>query len=676
MEKKIYLLYSLCLITYVGYSQKINTENFIDSVVFWKEDVEKNTIIKTDPKQYLSFQKQINVFENSILSNPLKLDDTEIPVVFTLITEKDIQNSGARDILEILEQVPGFQGSTLDGNIRTIGVRGLYGGDNKILFLVDGHSLNETSFGIAVMTGRIPISLIEKIEIVRGSSLPRISGYSPLATISVKTKAGDHKNGFKASVQQEFSPDFFKKIADMSVGNVFSNGVNLFLSTGISQGNISNKVFLFRNDSISSNYARNSQYENVFISAHASYKGIGIKYLFEGYSIGTDPAATLYKKNNRYLGGHYIGAEHTISKENHKIHSFVYFKAATPLNNGSNKQDQISYKTHLGVDWLFTAFKKIGGNIGVDGVILTQNYIQTDTFFNSTKKNTLTNNNIGIYSQFSYKTKITNIFVGTRLDINTFTGVSYAPQVSFTKKYNNIHYKLLFSKTYNLLPIYIIDNTDLSMNDKNTEDFVSGELEIGYNYKNKLYINANIFYIDAHKIWDINNTEKYFRTKIPSTTGIESFISYTHRYFSVEGSYSFYYKFSEDNASLFTINESLNPNYKNKYLAYAPHKITLNTHIKAHNILNFFIQSRFYSERAYFLYPFSTDIKTYPSTLLLNGGIHLENLPLKNITIRMGVNNFLDTEFRYGVPNRSTPYDSPIPGRTYFFEIVYKISSD
>src|SRR5205085_6643862 len=62
--------------------------------------------------------------------------------VVTVITREEIQDSGAHDLIDVLQLVPGFSfGVDVEGVV-SIGFRGNWGHEGKVLLLLDGQELN------------------------------------------------------------------------------------------------------------------------------------------------------------------------------------------------------------------------------------------------------------------------------------------------------------------------------------------------------------------------------------------------------------------------------------------------------------------------------------------------------------------------------------------------------
>ncbi|MCK6573263.1 TonB-dependent receptor plug domain-containing protein [Myxococcota bacterium] len=111
----------------------------------------------------------------------------DAPGVVTVITRQDILATGARDLVDVLNLVPGLQfGVDVEGGLGP-SVRGLWGTEGKVLLLVDGLEMNERLYGTNQWGMALPVDLIERIEIIRGPGSVLYGGFAELAVIQVTT---------------------------------------------------------------------------------------------------------------------------------------------------------------------------------------------------------------------------------------------------------------------------------------------------------------------------------------------------------------------------------------------------------------------------------------------------------------------------------------------------------
>lgn len=125
-----------------------------------------------------------------VTATRFKATQQELPAGVTVITAEDIRNSTAATIPELLKQVPGIQVRDASGSpnqqldMRGFGIMG----DQNTLVLLDGQRISENE-QTTVNWSAIPLSSIERIEILRGSGAVLYGGGATGGTINVITKA-------------------------------------------------------------------------------------------------------------------------------------------------------------------------------------------------------------------------------------------------------------------------------------------------------------------------------------------------------------------------------------------------------------------------------------------------------------------------------------------------------
>lgn len=111
----------------------------------------------------------------------------ESPGVVTVLTREEILASGARDLIDLLRLVPGFDfGSDVQGQVGA-SLRGLWAYEGKLLLLWDGVELNEQLYGETPLGGHYPVDQIRRVEIIRGPGSVMYGDTAELAVIKVTT---------------------------------------------------------------------------------------------------------------------------------------------------------------------------------------------------------------------------------------------------------------------------------------------------------------------------------------------------------------------------------------------------------------------------------------------------------------------------------------------------------
>jgi iron complex outermembrane receptor protein len=185
----------------------------------------------TDPDPSSLTIEQLLDVELTSTASKFSQEVTQAPASVTVVTAEQIREHGYRTLTDILGSVQGLY-TTYDRNYSYIGVRGFARpGDynTRVLLLVDGHRLNEPIYDMAPIGTDFPIdvSLIERVEVIRGpgSSLYGTSAF--FAVINVLTRNGGSAPGTKADVS--FGSLGTQRVV-ASVGQVFENGNEMLLS--------------------------------------------------------------------------------------------------------------------------------------------------------------------------------------------------------------------------------------------------------------------------------------------------------------------------------------------------------------------------------------------------------------------------------------------------------------
>jgi iron complex outermembrane receptor protein len=156
---------------------------------------------------------------------------TRAPASVTVVTSDEIRVHGYRTLAEILSSVRGLY-TTYDRNYTYIGVRGFARpGDynTRVLLLIDGHRLNEPTYDMAPIGTDFPldVSLIDRVEVIRGpgSSLYGTSAF--FAVINVLTKGGASHAGRRVDTSVG---SMTTGHVTASYGHVFDRGEEMLLA--------------------------------------------------------------------------------------------------------------------------------------------------------------------------------------------------------------------------------------------------------------------------------------------------------------------------------------------------------------------------------------------------------------------------------------------------------------
>ncbi len=128
---------------------------------------------------------------------------SKAPAVTTLITAEEIQQTGARDITEVLESVPGVHVARKGAGYEPIFTfRGIYSEFNpQVLVLINGIPTTQLLFGNrGEAWGGMPVENISRIEVIRGPGSAVYGADAFAGTINIVTKTADEINGVETGI--------------------------------------------------------------------------------------------------------------------------------------------------------------------------------------------------------------------------------------------------------------------------------------------------------------------------------------------------------------------------------------------------------------------------------------------------------------------------------------------
>lgn len=140
---------------------------------------------------------------------PQRLADS--PASVSLITREQIRQLGARTLYDVLRHVPGLRVDVTNRGRPVLSMRGVHrDASSQVLFLLDGHGLNEPANGSATFlfeVANLPLENIARIEVIRGPGSARFGSNAFLGVVNVITGAAADIDGAEATLHSEWEAD-------------------------------------------------------------------------------------------------------------------------------------------------------------------------------------------------------------------------------------------------------------------------------------------------------------------------------------------------------------------------------------------------------------------------------------------------------------------------------------
>lgn len=165
----------------------------------------------------------------------------ESPASVTLVTAAEIREMGARDLYGVLRHVPGLRVAVTNRGRPMISVRGVQRDtSSQLLFLLDGHVLNEPASGSAsflIELARLPIENIDRLEVVLGPGSAVYGSSAFLGVVNIITRAAAGFEGAELTWRTEFEDQGrITNEVNLLVGQAFAPDRSLHLNLNLVDG--------------------------------------------------------------------------------------------------------------------------------------------------------------------------------------------------------------------------------------------------------------------------------------------------------------------------------------------------------------------------------------------------------------------------------------------------------
>ncbi len=460
-----------------------------------------------------------NVSEVGVQKSISTLDN---PGIVTIITSEEITQAGARDLIDVLRLVPGMHFGLDQNGYVSLGIRGNWANEGKILLMIDGLEMNELYAANISFGNHYPVDLIERIEVIKGPGSAVYGGFAEFGVINIITKSTESHNGiywgvhraanFKAVSKKTFSLYFGKKWDKKS----FS------ISTYGGKGYRSDRDHFAFHDNATSmddfgDYCSLKEDSNIdpgFINLTFTNGNFSVRSIFDLYKVTNvstinDDCKHLYSQSIRtnYTELKYVYKplpKLVITPRMTGIFQYTKYK-----NGDVSSRRNYMHRPRLNLNVSYDITHRINLLVGADAYFdKITNELKYD--FLSYTDNEFDYKNTAAFSQLLLRFPWINVTMGARYETNTEYGSTLVPRLTFTKRFENWHFKFLLGKGYraptvgNLLQgfdgSYSInsDSTTISLQGNlipETTNFI--EAEIGYRINKDALLTCNIFDINT-----------------------------------------------------------------------------------------------------------------------------------------------------------------------------------
>jgi len=599
----------------------------------------------------------------------------EAPGVVTVITRDQIQKSGARDLIDILRLVPGFDvGYDISGAFG-VAIRGIWANEGKVLVLMDGVPLNDEMYSTFQYGHHIPVDIIDRIEIMRGPGSVMYGESAELGVISIKTMEPQKENDIFVSTRYSRMEQTFGRKSITGFYGTKKDDFSLSIASHYAEGNFSDRMannYDLAGDSYDMGERSNSLITSPFFNLSAQWGNLSTRMIFDRF-----------RENSPWP----VWGQDTTYRM--RFYSDIYqIKYKWPISDNFSITSQFLYKHQQPWNWLwspwsenkitsdksttdtFLSWDLAGGHNIVFGMaydeIKGKDERENGALISASGKKNLDYNNLAFYGEGFFKTPFGNLTVGARYVDHSETGWNLVPRFALTKAFGDYHIKLLYSKAYRSPSImnFAYNNTI------KPEETTIYELEVGAKLSDSLSVTANAFDVQVtdpivYSYSGSSNYQNYWET---GSRGVELAANYKKDIYNAGLTYSWYE--AADNK----VDEYEISNEKDLMLGFPAHKVSLYASVNPAEDLFITPTVTYYSPR------YALTSASAPYTYEKRGSAILTNISLlkrnafnrKGFDLGFSIYNIFNEDYDFIEPYRGGCGPLPGPPRSFIFTASYR----
>ena len=590
----------------------------------------------------------------------------QAPSIVTVVTQADIERYGARDLADVLRNVPGFEFGLDVYSIAGLSFRGIWAHEGKSLLMINGITQNELGYGNYNFFGSIPASMIERVEIIRGPGSAVYGGFAEMDVINVITHQPEHLNGMRVSG---------------NIGTVGDGGSSR--SGTISYGSATEALRMAVHVSYGSEPLSEREYSDYFgnsvklnqdtayrqwqsVIAEATAKNFTVSYQRNSLTFGGQDSFFMIQQpvNGLYLER--LNNTNDVFHADYKANIsdrwtiqplFEYtqnntwnFVNPASANGNSEGSGAALYRYRSEVTALFKASESADLRFGVGSILDGVNSVDANGA--PGLQLSANPNNLGSHVQiastfgmlqYSQQIQAVGITAGGRYEATAF-GDAFAPRAGLTYTHEAYNVKLLYGRAFRTPLPWEAYSTQFGFNGSlKPETADTTEIELGRKFGPHVTGKINAFFIDIHDpIVYLGNTNTYVNYGQEQSEGAEAELRAD--YVDYGGFTNFAYAVPGRGTSPQFVTQS-----KSQFLSSPPLKINLGMF---HRISNFELSPSvtYLSQRAGQSSASANDPNNtlgtteYPALFLANLNIIAHDV-MKNLDVHLAAHNIFGAHY-------------------------------
>jgi outer membrane receptor protein involved in Fe transport len=609
------------------------------------------------------------------LNTSASWDVREVPGNVMVYTSDDIAESGANDLMDFLQLIPGLSIAQHRDQSPGINVRGVPGNEGRVMIAINNLPLNETGTGSFALAQRINLRNVARIEITYGPGNIVNGSGSFLASVNVILKNANDAEGADISGSTTLYRDGLSMEEASLLGNHFVGKDATLTYTFRRSNGVRNSDYFNKKTVPFLSIEDPSRVSNAEAFMQLVTKNFTIGYFESDYSYGRTPENFKINSQARMLDLSHV----TVGKNSFSLRNNLRYSQQMPwhyegipdsLYNLSNLQfNRSSFSSILTYNfnrrlYLSALFEAARTSI-VDN-------LQQD--IPSINKNSWFKNDPSVYAgvaglDFLYTSKIGLFNIAARSEWGTLSKILISPRFSYSRLKGPIHFKFMVAKSYRVPEIrnYIFSFQGDSVI---PEKLQSIQIQTGYNFSAKHKVLLNGFYsevLNPIKQFYAEGLQPYYRNLSQvNSYGFELTYQMHIEKFHFRASYSYNDVFdkqtnrTKSDTSLYNANE---------YFGLPVNSLSLSSNWSIGERNNLIISGLMQGPKRYAELHSETTINVHRSdpTWIFNAVFRTRLMRSGELMLEVGMMNILDQ--KQLLCCSSGDFDEPIPFNTRQFRL-------
>lgn len=480
------------------------------------------------------------------------LTQQQTPGVMTVMTEDEIAASGARDLMDILHLVPGFEFGVDQQSVISLGVRGNWAQEGKVLLLIDGMEMNEILYSCLALGNHYPVEHIQRIEIIRGPGTSFYGNYAELSVVNIVTKSAVNLNGVESVWTYGRTADAESR---NSVSLNFGQKIGGFKIKALSYAGRSLRSDRKYADIYGNEYSmeKESSIRPLFLNLGLDYRGLKADFILDRYEFDQrDAYVKILEKpiqvnfntiTSRLRYGIRLNDQLTLTPGVSYLRQEPWKSAdQAALDNDFyyfNTAERLKTNLILNGNWTERFQFVSGAEFFIDRATVSDETPE-EQYFSGGKKR-LEYNQVSAFLQAFYTKGKTIPSLGLRYDRHNQFGAEFLPWVGITQMIGKWSLKYLFGQSYRAPSIENLNINQALKPEKST----TSEMELGYQISDNHYFILDYYHTRimgpiVYFLDPLTEEELYGNYEKVGSQGVEFTSKHKGDWGQINFSYSFY----------------------------------------------------------------------------------------------------------------------------------------